>query len=472
VTLATLLTTVGLIGVIGAGCAGVRSGDKGSGGQGGSITGGSGGAAGAGIAGRTGSGGPGGQGVPGVCTGLACAIDKCDGRPKTTVKGAVYDPAGQRPLYNVMVYVPNAALDPIAEGVSCQRCDATASGRPVASALTDPTGRFTMENVPVGTNVPVVIQIGKWRRELRLPEVKACQDNVFDGTETFRLPRDQSEGHLPKIAMTRGGADSLECLMKRIGVADSEFTNPDGAGRVNIFHETGDSDKYSSGATFPPATSLWGTVDTLRKYDMVIMSCHGNSGHGRAQPTAEKVTIKAYLDQGGRVFGSHFHYSLIRGETQNHLPTPFPVIAAWDGENPESYSIETMIPKGEAFADWLVAVGASTVRGTINLMSVEGAAMSLMPGYGQRWIFASNSVPYFSLNTPVEKNATPDEQCGRFVHTGIHINNGSEADAPFPGGCEQRPLTAQEAALEFLIFDLSACIIRDDARPIPPPVVP
>ena len=50
---------------------------------------------------------------------------------------------------------------------------------------------------------------------MTLPQVKACQDNVFTGTDTFRLPKSQAEGHLPKIAMTRGGADSLECLLRR-----------------------------------------------------------------------------------------------------------------------------------------------------------------------------------------------------------------------------------------------------------------
>jgi hypothetical protein len=68
--------------------------------------------------------------------------------PKTTVKGTVYDPGGKLPLYNVMVYVPNAPLDAIVEGVTCDKCGTIASGQPVASALTDASGNFTMTDVP------------------------------------------------------------------------------------------------------------------------------------------------------------------------------------------------------------------------------------------------------------------------------------------------------------------------------------
>ena len=96
----------------------------------------------------------------------------------------------------------------------------------------------------------------------------------------------------------------------------------------------------------------------------------------------------------------------------------------------------------------------------------------MTPGLGQRWIYNEGSVPYFSANTPIEKAATPDQQCGRFVHTGIHISGGGETDGPFPTACASRALTAQEKALEFLIFDLSACILPNDVPPEPPGVVP
>ena len=66
----------------------------------------------------------------------------------------------------------------------------------ITSGMLVPVGtpwsvNFTMPDVPVGANIPVVIQTGKWRRQITLPMVKACQDNVFAGTDTFRLPKNQ-----------------------------------------------------------------------------------------------------------------------------------------------------------------------------------------------------------------------------------------------------------------------------------------
>jgi hypothetical protein len=91
----------------------------------------------------------------------------------------VYDPAGKNPLYNVIVYVPNAPLAPITHGATCETCNTAPSGTPIASALTDTHGRFKIEknalgtNIPPsGTDIPLVIQIGKWRRQIKLGTVK------------------------------------------------------------------------------------------------------------------------------------------------------------------------------------------------------------------------------------------------------------------------------------------------------------
>ncbi len=60
-------------------------------------------------------------GPAGPCTGIACMVQTCTGTATTRVSGTIRDPAGKVPLYNVTVYVPNAALDPIPEGASCDR---------------------------------------------------------------------------------------------------------------------------------------------------------------------------------------------------------------------------------------------------------------------------------------------------------------------------------------------------------------
>jgi hypothetical protein len=111
------------------------------------------------------------------------------------VTGKVFTPNGRLPLYNAIVYVPNAELSPIASGATCEKCGAV-TGAPVVTALTDHTGKFVLRNVPVGTNIPLVVQIGKWRRRVVLPEVKECTETALTDPELTRLPKKQSEGDI------------------------------------------------------------------------------------------------------------------------------------------------------------------------------------------------------------------------------------------------------------------------------------
>jgi hypothetical protein len=75
------------------------------------------------------------------------------------------------------------------------------------------------------------------------------------------------------------------------------------------------------------------------------------------------------------------------------------------------------------------------------------------------------SAKYFSFNTPVA--AKPEDQCGRGVMSDLHIST-EILGTTMPADCEMNPLTPQELALEFMLFDLSSCVQRDDIAPIVP----
>ena len=499
----TLLGTGVVLALVGAvGCSaggGAGGGDKN--GNGASANGGSLNLAGTGAANGGSAGslmlGNGGSETPsaaGPCEGggWRCQVPDCTGQAPTSIRATVYDPAGVTPLYDVAVYVPNADVTEIATGAVCETCATPVSGDPIASALTDAHGEFVMsDGVPAGTDVPLVLQIGKWRRVIELPEVKPCVENVFDDKELLRLPRNQSEGHLPKIALTTGEADALECFLRRIGVSDSEFTNPDGPGRINLYHDTSGGASYQAGGQYPPVATLRASLDALKAYDIVLMSCVGSQSDGRLVTAQNKTDLQAYLDSGGRAFLEHYHHAWLRGGTEatdiedarKYTPTPFPAVATWvppddpnyDGGHAGTsapYTVDTSFPKGKDFADWLEFVGASPGGlGNIDLFDVKHPAVATLPP-AQQWISDASGVPYFSFNTPL--TAAPEAQCGRLVHTGIHVGVEQltgDKEGPFPSGCKSAALTAQEQALEFLLFDLSSCVMTTDEAPQPPVVV-
>jgi hypothetical protein len=435
---------------------------------------------------------------PGPCTNLQCQLDKpgeCTGAG-TQISGTVFDPAGKVPLYNVLVYVPNTALGPIPTGASCDRCDSPISGTPVAAALSGPDGRFVIDKAPSGTNVPLVIQIGKWRRKIILPTVTKCQNNAFNDPNVVRLPRnmnDRATGdavgdvHMPKIALSTGHSDALDCLLRKIGISDSEFTPDSGNGRVHMYVGGTDSgtqgaDRLMSGGMFASSYStLFPSYARMAGYDILMLQCEGSQLENEKMPYLGNM--KRYADNGGRVFADHLHSSWIR----TGLP-PWPATANWIGvgtdlPTPVTANVDTSFPKGAALADWLVNTGASPTRGQISLVMGQHSVATVNAPYARRWIWVPQntadsarreSTQYLTFNTPVESAAA--NQCGRVVFTDVHVSLGSgdssHPGAPgFPAGCTgPSTLTAQEKALEFMFFDLSSCVQIETGTPMKPPI--
>ena len=425
----------------------------------------------------------------GACTNPACNQVQCEAGKSTTIRGTVYDPAGKVPLYNVVVYVPSAPLDPLpSTGATCDQCGGTVSGSPIVTTLTDAKGEFVLDNVPAGTNIPLVMQVGKWRREVTLPSVPSCVDTTLTDRNLTRLPRNQGEGSIPRIAITTGGADPLECLPRKIGLDDAEFTTAGGAGRVQLFTGGGWTDAQSvahpaaaafasslnGGAAFAPAGPLWGSSATLKQYDIVLMACEGEL-NDTSKPVAARQALYDYENAGGRVFASHWHrYWFSDG------PAPVPSVGTWmDRIDPAAAgviatgSVNTSFPKGEALKEWLVNVGASTTPGELPIKDSKHNLDATNPAEAEQWITMPNpnagnqtAVEYMTFNTPIDQPVAA--QCGRVVYSDLHVSSGDVTGKPFPSGCITTELSPQEKALEFMLFDLSSCVQSDNVAPIIP----
>jgi hypothetical protein len=398
----------------------------------------------------------------------------------TSISGTVYDPAGKLPLYNVVVYEPSEPLAALKTGSSCETCDGNFSGRPVAAAVSDAAGHFKLEGLKATEKVPLVIQVGKWRRQITVPSITACQDNVLDDPQLFRLPRNQAEGDLPQMAVVRGGSEALECLVRKLGVDDSEFTTDGGKGRVHLYVSDGGTatagtGTLADGSKLGSDDSLLDSLDKMKGYDMVLLGCEGTDNIIEGRPATQYFNVRDYADQGGRIFGSHYHDKFIWNDKTEDKPYP-EVVKFQSGASalpsPATGTINTSFPKGAALADWLVNVKASTVRGQISIVDAENTVQSVLNPNAISWIGSPDAKTpgapiYFSFPTPVDGPA-----CGRMVFSDIHVASGSgdTGKQPFPTGCTNPELTPQQAALAFMIFDLSSCV-QPETEEVRPPVV-
>ena len=465
--------TAGTTGAAGTGASAGTTGTAGTSGSagmnGGSGTTGTGGAS--GTVGRGGASGIAGTAGTGGSSGGTTGAGGGGGTCRTSLSGTVTDPAGRLPLFNAIVYVPTAAIAPIPDGVACDQCGGLPSGQPVAMTLTGSDGRFRLDGVPSGANVPLVMQLGKWRRRVTIPTVTACADNPIADPDLTRLPRNQNEGDLPRIALVTGHSDGLDCFLRRIGISDSEFTSDAGTGRVHMYVGGAGDPQYqgatqnTSGELFADAyQALFSDPLKLARYDMMVLACEGSQLEAAKLPYI--ANIKRYADVGGRILAGHLWFVWMR-----RGPAPWPATAQWTGGGGDLGNVDAIVdgsfPKGAAFSDWLLRVGASQASGRITLSMAQHSVDAVAPPT-QRWIYTTTpaaSTQFLTFNTPLE--VPPANQCGRVHFTDVHAGSAagsSHPENPFPLGCSMTTTpSAEEKALEFMLFDASSCVQSDTA---------
>jgi len=231
------------------------------------------------------------------------------------------------------------------------------------------------------------------------------------------------------------------------------------------------------------ASTLWGNLDKMLGYDIHMYSCEGGNFTSVKDPY--RPNIEGYMNAGGRMFLSHMHMNWLRFGSDEIQATADYIGVGDDLPEPSTGYVNTTFPKGDALADWLVVTGATPVRTELEIWQGQHSVAGVVPPT-QDWITVPEnpeednlpSIQYMTFNTPT--TIPEEEKCGRVVFTDLHLNitvgntggDDSDPDKPFPTGCRLNEMSPQSKALEFMFFDLSACIQPDTETPEAPPPPP
>jgi hypothetical protein len=424
------------------------------------------------------------------------SISVCDGGATTTVTGFLYDPANVDPIYNALIYVPLGTVQTPTTGISTASpvCGCTSPPN-LASAFTGIDGKFTI-TVPANTSLTLVAQLGKWQRSFT-QTIQICKSNTLSTHLT--LPSTSSQGHIPLFAVDTGNVDTMECVLRKMGIADSEFVDPAldvgtrrhpgtglplATGRVHLYKGT----NYAGGAIIDNSTpgegSLTETAAVMDSYDVILFPCQGgeaqyNNNNGFPNTLGN---LLSYANAGGRVFATHFNYTLLY--TNGTATTGFEATAnwtlnkgTWDG--PFTGKIDTSFARGQALSSWLNQ--AAVYGGTAGQIPVDVIRndFSSAVAPAQQWVYTTNPPDqgispmdiHYTFDTPFKTTASGGAAgtCGRVVFSDFHVedasNDGSK-NKRFPTECNSDPMTPQEKLLEFMLFDLTSCVTPPACKPL------
>ena len=426
----------------------------------------------------------------------------------TRVTGTVHDP-GLNPdaLRDVTVYElagTSGTLPPLPDnvgGTTAPPCDTCESLLPPSAysvaTNTDNLGTFTLTNVTPGPNQTIVAQTGRWRRPATVP-ITACQTKSLDD-DVIRLPKNQSEGSIPKIAFIMGGAESLECWLLKVGIDKDEMQayGSDDAARVQLFFQSSTGDGLTVRGSVPPNPddALWSASGPLNDFSAVMMSCNGL--HAIDEGSGPRKRVFDYANAGGRLFMDHWHGVTWLANSGAPFNWNDPSISTWGSDVTPTQAangrVQNTKPAQQKMYEWLGHNAADnwdppfTGDGTGWLESDNPRHDAVQPGTSStEWIRGETSNDWvgdpggnyslsFSFETPYGASTT----CGRVLQNGMHASQirapgGENPYGDFPGSCvtDGIGLSPEEMALEYQLFQLTACALGGAPPPASPPPPP
>lgn len=427
---------------------------------------------------------------------IACGVSAAQ---NTTVSGTVYDPrlaAGMPnplPLPNVLVYASTTAVTPPPSGAQCVTyANSIPTGANVVSyTYTAVDGTFTLQNIPENASYTIVIQAGKWQRQFS----ETVGTSPLTGLQ-LSMPANHTQGNIPYIAIATGSVDGAECVLRDMGISDSEFTDDNqtvnAGGYVHLYKGSSSPGAQINGST-PWETALMGGTSTtsLNAYDMVMFPCQGGPSNQASDPTPAVTTpptpplaagvgpanLLNFAGSGGRIFATHYSFAWL--EQASPYNAQFGNVANWMSEISTSSIVGTVqenFSDGIFLAQWLNNAG-STVAGTTNQIDISNVRTDVQSVIAptQAWVTLNNVTgmsPVMQMTFNVPFGAPAAQQCGRVMYNDYHVitpTGGKTYPAECPSYCTSGAnctnnystsyaMSAQEQMLEYALFDLSGFV--------------
>lgn len=413
-----------------------------------------------------------------TCVGLGCKIAQCPPTGTDTVlAGRVTAPNGVDPIREAIVYVPAMGVpDEFPAEVACEVCNNPVGGRPVTQTITDVDGNFELRRVPVTDATPVVIQKGRWRKVITVPVAK-CERQVLSEDEA-RLPREKSEGSIPRMAIAVGEWDAIECVMRHVGVKDQEFTAPNGGGAIHMYNNRSDGVGAPGGVD---VSALLTDLKKMLQYNLIFLNCSDDTySSDLVRDPAVRKNLHDYVARGGRLYVTDYSYDFI-----GQIPEFSPYICFNDdkpctnlgphgryeatglGRTANSGRVDAEIDQsteaGKNLAIWMSKLKNPSVGGKVQIRDDIGSwvlmrqtATDQMKYPSMSWLSGVVNGSKRPLTVSFDFPSAP-LSCGKILYSSYHTRE-HEAASSFPRYCPAGAMTPPEQVLEYLIFEISACV--------------
>jgi hypothetical protein len=393
------------------------------------------------------------------CVGLQCQIASCDNGQDTILTGRVFAPNGTDPVPGAFVYVPNMGLPEFPSTISCDLCGDI--GAAAANTKTAYDGTFTLTHVPSGSAIPVVIQLGRFRRVMNI-DITPCAQQAAPldvKVQGQRLPKKDGEmdpnDNVPKIAVATGDWDQIECVLKRMGIEQFDLYE--------------DRDPGQPPPTVGSLSSLLADANKLNGYNILIVNCTDNQFESIVASAGAKKNLEAFVGGGGRLYATDWAYDMVDQVPQF---SPFICFQPYGGGGMCTMKPEdpTIADSNDAYnnsaeivdpdlAEWLtlfpgVIDNTKHVPVQYSFVIVDSLATDMMSFPTKLWV---QGMTPLSGTKPM--TVTFDyKQCGRVHYSTYNTEPNPQVpdEERFPN-CKP-DFSPQERILEYLVFEIATCI--------------